>query len=145
MADSPVVAIEHVGIAVRDAETARDRYRTMGFVEVRAEDLPGGIRSHLLRSGAAYVEILESTRDGSDLDRFLARRGEGLHHLCLRVGSLAEATIAAETAGCALVSGTPVQDVRGSRVFIHPATNDGVLTGLVEPHGDNAGTEPAQE
>ena len=143
MADSPVVAIEHVGIAVRDAETATDRYRTMGFVEVRTEDLPGGIRSHLLRSGTAYVEILESTSDGSDLDRFLTRRGEGLHHLCLRVGSLGEATSAAEAAGCALVSRIPMEDVRGSRVFIHPATNDGVLTGLVEPHADGYGTEPA--
>ena len=145
MADSPVVAIEHVGIAVRDAESARDRYRTMGFVEVRTEDLPGGIRSHLLRSGTAYVEILESTVDGSDLDRFLARRGEGLHHLCLRVDSLAEAVSAADSAGCALVSRIPMEDVRGSRVFIHPATNDGVLTGLVEPHADGCETEPAPE
>ena len=142
MGESPVAAIEHVGIAVRDATTAKDRYTTIGFVEVRTEDLPGGIRSHLMRSGAAYVEILESTRDGSDLDRFLARRGEGLHHLCLRVGSLAEATSAAEAAGCALVSRTPMEDVGGSRVFIHPATNDGVLTGLVEPHADHSGTEP---
>ena len=141
MIDSPVVAIEHVGIAVRDAERARERYRTMGFVEVRTEDLPGGIRSHLLRSGTAYVEILESTMDGSDLDRFLARRGEGLHHLCLRVGSLAGATSAAESAGCALVSRIPMEDVRGSRVFIHPATNDGVLTGLVEPYADSRETE----
>ncbi|MDE0290270.1 MAG: VOC family protein [bacterium] len=142
MADSPVVAIEHVGIAVRDAETAKNRYRTMGFVDVRTEDLPGGIRSHLLRSGTAYVEILESTRDGSDLARFLARRGEGLHHLCLRVDSLAEATSVAESAGCGLVSGIPIEDVRGSRVFIHPATNDGVLTGLVEPHAVGCEAEP---
>lgn len=137
-----MVAIEHVGIAVGDAAAAKDRYLTMGFVEVRTEDLAGGIRSHLLRSGTADVEILESTRDGSDLDRFLARRGEGLHHLCLRVDSLDEATSAAEAAGCALVSRTPMEDVGGSRVFIHPATNDGVLTGLVEPHGDHSGTEP---
>lgn len=142
MAESPVVAIEHVGVAVRDSAAAIDRYRTMGFVEVRTEDLPGGIRSHLLRSGAAYVEILESTRDGSDLDRFLAGRGEGLHHLCLRVGSLADATAAAEAAGCGLISRTPMEDARGRRVFIHPATNDGVLTGLVEPHGDPPGPTP---
>ena len=144
MSDSPVVAIEHVGIAVRDAETATDRYRTMGFVKVRTEDLPGGIRSHLLRSGTAYVEILESTTVGSDLDRFLARRGEGLHHLCLRVDSLTEASSAAESAGCTLVSPIPMEDVRGSRVFIHPATNDGVLTGLVEPHSHGCATGPTQ-
>lgn len=144
MGDPPVVAIEHVGIAVRDPAPAKSRYRAMGFVEVRREDLPGGIRSHLLRSGAAFVEILESTRDGSDLDRFLARRGEGLHHLCFRVDSLAEATAAAESAGCALISRTPTEDVRGRRVFIHPAGNDGVLTGLVEPHGGPSGTEPGR-
>ena len=142
MREPPVVAIEHVGIAVKDAAAATERYRTMGFVEVRTEDLPGGIRSHLLRSGAAYLEILESMGDGSDLDRFLARRGEGLHHLCLRVDSLSEAISAAEAAGCALVSRTPMEDVRGSRMFVHPATNDGVLTGLVEPHSDHSGTEP---
>lgn len=134
MGDAGVVAIEHVGIAVRDAGAAKDRYRTMGFVQVRTEDLPGGIRSHLLRSGSAYVEILESTSPGSDLERFLARRGEGLHHLCLRVADLDRATDAVEAATCALVSRTPLEDVGGRRVFIHPATNDGVLTGLVEPH-----------
>lgn len=136
MGEPAVAAIEHVGIAVRDAGAAKDRYRTMGFAQVRTDDLPGGIRSHLLRSGTAYVEILESTKVGSDLDRFLARRGEGLHHLCLRVADLAEAIDAAEAAGCALVSRTPLEDVGGRRVFIHPGTNDGVLTGLVEPHRD---------
>ena len=134
MSEPTVVAIEHVGIAVRDAGAATDRYQAMGFVRVRAEELPGGIRSHLFRSGTAYVEILESTRPGTELDRFLDRRGEGLHHLCLRVDDLGNAMDAAAAAGCALVSRTPLEDERGHRVFIHPATNEGVLTGLVEPH-----------
>lgn len=145
MGDGVVTAIEHVGIAVRDAVAATARYQALGFVQVRTEDLPGGIRSHLLRSGAAYVEILEGIRPDTELDRFLDRRGEGLHHLCLRVEDLAGAMETAEAAGCALVSRTPLEDVGGRRVFIHPGTNHGVLTGLVEPHGEVSGEtgEPA--
>lgn len=143
MGDGPVVAIEHVGIAVRDAGKAKDRYAALGFVQIRTENLPGGIKSHLLRSGTAYVEILESTRAGSELDRFLDRRGEGLHHLCLRVEDLSDAMDAAQAAGCAVVSRTPLEDVGGRRVFVHPATNHGVLTGLVEPHRGVSGHEVA--
>ena len=141
MGDATVVAIEHVGIAVRDVVEAKDRYRAMGFVQVRTEDLPGGIRSHLLRSGAAYLEILESILPGSELERFLDRRGEGLHHLCLRVADLSRAMDTAEAAGCALVSRTPLEDAGGRRVFIHPGANDGVLTGLVERRWEGSGPE----
>ena len=127
-----VEAIEHVAIAVQDIATAVQRYRELGFTNVRVEDIPGDIRSHVLRSGTAYIELLESTSSGSALQQFLERKGEGLHHLCLQVDSLAAASKAVEIAGCSLISTSPVTDIRGRRVFVHPASNDGVLIGLVE-------------
>lgn len=132
MDDAGVREIEHVAVAVRDVSRALERYRALGFTPVRVEDVPGGIRSHVVRSGNAYLEILESTSESSDVATFLDKRGEGLHHLCLRVESLSDATEAVEVAGCSLISASPSIDARGRRVFIHPASNAGVLTGLVE-------------
>ena len=132
MSDAMVREIEHAAIAVRDVTATLARYAALGFAQVRVEDVPGGIRSHVIRSGTAYLEILESTSDESDLARFLEKHGEGLHHLCLQVEALPDAVEAVAMAGCSLVSDSPVADLRGKRVFVHPATNGGVLIGLVE-------------
>ena len=132
MSDTPIRAIEHVAIAVRNVPDTLDRYANLGFERVRVEDLPGGIRSHVLRSGTAYIEILAATSEDSDLTGFLERRGEGLHHLCLQVDTIDEAFDAVELAGCSLISESPISDARGRRVFVHPGSNAGVMLGLVE-------------
>ncbi len=132
MSSGPVKGIEHVAIAVRDVAAALERYHALGFTDVRIEDVPGDIRSHVIRSGGAYIEILEATSDDSQVAKFLERRGEGLHHLCLQVESLESAFEAVEIAGCALISTSPTVDERGRRVFVHPASNDGILIGLVQ-------------
>ena len=93
--------IEHVAFAVKDVNAALARYASLGFQLVQVENVPGSIRSHLIRSGGAYIELLEALSPDSDVAQFIERRGEGLHHVCLRVGSLESATAAigeAETA-----------------------------------------------
>ena len=89
------------------------------------------MRSRVVRSGTAYIELPESTSDDSDLFRLWARHDEGLLHLCLRVTSLAEGTDRAAAAGCGPVSAVPVEDALGHRVSLHPATNGEAGTGLV--------------
>ena len=134
MVDKTVRDIEHVAVAVVDIKAALDRYGRLGFDLVQVEDVPGSMRSHLIRSGGAYVELLESLSPDSDLARFIERRGEGLHHVCLRVDSLEAAVVAVGEAGCRLTSDEPLTDLRGRRSFVHPGSNDGVLMGLVEPY-----------
>jgi methylmalonyl-CoA/ethylmalonyl-CoA epimerase len=138
MTEPIVTAVEHVSVAVRDAEGAKQTFAALGFEPQWVEDLPGqGLRSHVLRAEGVVLELIEPAADtpvAGSLDRFLARRGEGLHHLCLRVNSLEEATRAVEAAGMRLVDRAPTVDEQGRRVFIHPESAHGVLIGLVEPH-----------
>jgi methylmalonyl-CoA/ethylmalonyl-CoA epimerase len=134
----PVVrTVEHVSIAVRDATAAARTFAALGFEPQWVEDLPGqGVRSHVLRAGAVVLELIEpaaGTPGPGTVDRFLARRGEGLHHLCLRVDSVERAARAVTAAGMRLVDPTPTVDEQGRRVFVHPESAHGVLIGLVEP------------
>jgi methylmalonyl-CoA epimerase len=137
-----VTAVEHVSIAVRDAEGAKQTFAALGFEPQWVEDLPSqGLRSHVLRAEGVVLELIEpaaAAPAAGSLERFLARRGEGLHHLCLRVNSLAEATRAVEAAGMRLVDRVPTVDEQGRRVFVHPDSAHGVLIGLVEPHPGQA-------
>jgi methylmalonyl-CoA/ethylmalonyl-CoA epimerase len=138
MSEPIVTAVEHVSIAVRDADGAKQTFAALGFEPQWVEDVPGqGLRSHVLRAAGVVLELIEpaaAAPAAGSLERFLARRGEGLHHLCLRVNSLEEATRAVEAAGMRLVDQVPTVDEQGRRVFVHPDSAHGVLIGLVEPH-----------
>ena len=138
MSEPVVTAVEHVSIAVRDAEGAKQTFAALGFEPQWVEDLPSqGLRSHVLRAEGVVLELIEPAAAApvaGSLERFLTRRGEGLHHLCLRVNSLEEAIRAVEAAGMRLVDRVPTVDEQGRRVFVHPESAHGVLIGLVEPH-----------
>ena len=142
MTEPVVTAVEHVSIAVRDAEAAKQTFAALGFEPQWVEDLPSqGLRSHVLRAEGVVLELIEpapAAPVAGSLERFLTRRGEGLHHLCLRVNSLEEATRAVEAAGMRLVDRVPTVDEQGRRVFVHPESAHGVLIGLVEPHQGQA-------
>jgi methylmalonyl-CoA epimerase len=142
MNEPVVTAVEHVSIAVRDAEGAKQTFAALGFEPQWVEDLPSqGLRSHVLRTEGVVLELIEpaaAAPAAGSLERFLTRRGEGLHHLCLRVNSLEEATRAVEAAGMRLVDRVPTVDEQGRRVFVHPESAHGVLIGLVEPHPGQA-------
>jgi methylmalonyl-CoA epimerase len=137
-----VTAVEHVSIAVRNAEGAKQTFAALGFEPQWVEDLPSqGLRSHVLRAEGVVLELIEpaaAAPAAGSLERFLTRRGEGLHHLCLRVNSLEEAIRAVEAAGMRLVDPVPTVDEQGRRVFVHPESTHGVLIGLVEPHQGQA-------
>jgi methylmalonyl-CoA epimerase len=142
MSEPVVTAVEHVSIAVRDAEGAKQTFAALGFEPQWVEDLPSqGLRSHVLRAEGVVLELIEPAAAApvaGSLERFLTRRGEGLHHLCLRVNSLEEAIRAVEAAGMRLVDRVPTVDEQGRRVFVHPESAHGVLIGLVEPHQGQA-------
>lgn len=149
MSEPIVTSVEHVSIAVRDADDAKRTFAALGFEPQWVEDLPGqGLRSHVLRAEGVVLELIEPAAPAAagaaagSLERFLARRGEGLHHLCLRVNSLEEATRAVEAAGMRLVDQEPTVDEQGRRVFVHPDSAHGVLIGLVEPHPDRTSGAP---
>lgn len=131
----PPGRLDHVGIAVRSLAVALTPYtKGLGLTEAAVQEVPSEkVRVAFLPVGETRLELLEPTADDSPVARFLARRGEGIHHLCFQVDDL-EATLAGlRRAGVELVDQKPRVGAGGSRVaFIHPRGMAGVLVELVE-------------
>jgi methylmalonyl-CoA/ethylmalonyl-CoA epimerase len=127
--------IDHVAIAVNDLEAAIGYYRSAYGVEVEHREVVehDGVEEALLRVADSYVQLLSPTRDDSTVAKFLATRGEGLHHIGYRVDSCAEALERVRAEGARLIDEAPRPGSRGTTVaFIHPKGAFGTLVELVE-------------
>ena len=127
--------IDHVAIAVHDLEAAVDWYaRALGATVVHRERVESdGVDEALVRVADSYVQLLSPTREDSPVAKFLARRGEGLHHVAYRVDDCAAALAAVRATGARLIDETPRPGSRGTLVaFVHPASSFGTLIELVQ-------------
>lgn len=124
----------HVGIAVEDLDAAVDRYRAFGLVLDYVEDVPSaGVRVAFLQAGAVHVELVTPLSPETAVGRFLAKRGEGLHHLAFTVSDISAELARLEKLGFALVDRAPRPGSRGRLVaFLHPRASHGVLIELVQ-------------
>lgn len=98
------------------------------------EEVPSEeVRVAFLSAGQVVLELVEPTSEHGSVARFLASRGEGVHHVALRVPDLRQSLERAAAAGLAVVPPAPRSGARGSQVaFLHPKTTHGVLIELVE-------------
>jgi LAO/AO transport system kinase len=126
--------LDHLGIAVRSVAEAAGLYGALGMsVSVTEEIASEKVRVAMLALGESRIELLEATEADSAVGRFLARRGEGLHHIALRVRDLAAAAESMKARGVRLISEEIQVGAGGHRyVFIHPSSANGVLLELVE-------------
>ena len=127
--------IDHVAIAVNDLEAAIEYYRSAYGVEVEHREVveKDGVEEALLRVADSYVQLLTPVRDDSPVAKFLAKRGEGLHHVGYRVDSCAEALARVQAEGYATIDDAPRPGSRGTTVaFVHPKAAFGTLIELVE-------------
>lgn len=127
--------IDHVGIAVDSIEEARGFYEALGLQVEAVEDVPQeGVRVALIPCGESRIELLESTREDSAVARFLARRGPGMHHLCLRSADVVADDTALRAAGVRVLRPEPTRGAGGCWVqFVHPQSAGGVLIELSQP------------
>ncbi|MFZ3339512.1 MAG: methylmalonyl-CoA epimerase [Terriglobales bacterium] len=127
-------AIDHIGIAVKSLATARRIYEKIGLSISEEETVPQEkVRVVMVPVGDTRLELLEATSDDSTIAKFVAKRGEGLHHVCMRVPDLAEVVAKLKQDGVRLVSEEIKTGAGGHRyVFIHPQSAGGVLLELVE-------------
>ncbi len=127
--------LDHLGIAVKDLETASQTYELLGLVRDGGdEEVVGeGVRVRLLRGGESAVELLEPLTSESPLQAFLEKRGPGMHHAAFRTSSL-EADIARLSAAGAQFTGNEPRPGRHNTrvIFLHPKWTGGVLVELVE-------------
>ena len=127
--------IDHLGIAVTDLAGALPRWeRALGGAASPPEELPGqGVRVAFLEVGATHLEFLEPLAPDTPVGRFLAHRGEGLHHLAFRVPSVDRQLAELAGSGVRLIDTVARPGARGRRVgFAHPAGFGGVLVEFVE-------------
>jgi LAO/AO transport system kinase len=126
--------LDHLGIAVRSIEASLSLYQALGVAVSGIEEVPHErVRVAMLQVGESRIELLEATEPDSAVGRFLAKRGEGLHHVALRVPNLAAAVDRLKAQDVRLVSETIQTGAGGHRyVFVHPASANGVLLELVE-------------
>ncbi len=127
--------LDHLGVAVKSLEAGLRFYRdVLGLKVEEIEEIPAEkVRVAMLPLGETRIELLEATAEGSAIARFLARRGEGLHHVAIEVPDLAAAIARLKAAGARLVSEQPGVGAGGHRyVFVHPQSAGGVLLELVE-------------
>jgi methylmalonyl-CoA epimerase len=127
-------SIDHLGIAVKSLAAAKAIYEKLGL-SVSAEETveQEQVRLVMVPVGESRLELLEATSDDSTIAKFIAKRGEGLHHVCLKVPDLSAAVARLKKDGVRLVSDEIKTGAGGhGYVFVHPSSTGGVLLELVE-------------
>ena len=129
--------IDHVAIIVRNIEQALAFYRdTLGITPSAIKEVPteqvciaflpmGG-------PGGSEIELIEPTNPDSSLAKFLEKRGEGLHHICLEVDDIDAALADMQAKGAPVLDKQPRLAAEGRAIFLHPRGTNGVLLELVE-------------
>ncbi len=132
---SRVHGLAHVGIAVRSLDQAIPVWvRSLGFRHTDTIEFESmKLRIAFLRGGSAELELLEPTDPDSPVGRFLAKRGEGIHHLSFLVPDIEEALEEAEASGLELIDRSPREGSHHTKIaFLSPRTLNGVLVELCE-------------
>ena len=127
--------VDHVAIAVKDLEAAIAWYaETFGASVAHREVIErDGVEEALLAVADSYIQLLTPIREDSTVAKFIATKGEGIHHVGYRVADCATALEAAKAAGVRSIDDTPRPGSRGTTVaFLHPKTAFGTLIELVE-------------
>ncbi|MFQ5724738.1 MAG: methylmalonyl-CoA epimerase [Terriglobia bacterium] len=127
--------LDHIGIAVRSLDRALKFYRdTLGMSVKGFETLPAEkVRVAMLPLGDTRLELLEATAEDSPIAQFLAKRGEGIHHIAIEVEHLDRHLQQLEASGVRVLPGKGQRGAGGHRyAFLHPSSCGGVLVELVE-------------
>jgi len=127
--------LDHLGVAVKSlAEAARFYEQSLGIRVSGYESITQEKTNvAMLPLGNTRIELLEPSEEDSPIGRFLARRGAGLHHICLRVPDLRAAVARLQESGAKLINPEPQVGAGGHLyVFVHPSSTGGVLLELVE-------------
>jgi len=127
-------SIDHLGIAVRSLAAAKGIYEKLGLT-ISAEEVVESeqVRLVMVPVGETRLELLEPLSENSPIARFIAKRGEGLHHVSLRVPDLAAAVERLKKDGVRLISEEMKIGAGGRRfIFVDPSSAGGVLLELVE-------------
>ena len=127
--------IHHIGIVVRSLDEAYGFYRDTLSLPVHKEAIiqDQGVRAALLTIGESEIELLEPVAPDTGVARFLAQKGEGLHHLCFQTDDIRREIETARRRGVTLVDQQPRAGLAGTICFLHPRSSHGVLIEYAQP------------
>ena len=129
------IKIDHVAIAVNDMDSALGFWQgALGLDLNGIETVPAeAVEIAFLETANAHIELVRPTTDDSGIARYIAKKGSGMHHLCLAVNDIEAAMQRIADAGCELINETPRTRDNGTRyAFVHPKSTGGVLVELYE-------------
>ncbi len=127
------IEIDHLGIAVKSIDAALKFYRELGMASLTREEVPiEKVHVAMLPAGTSRIELLEPSDESSVIAKFLNKRGEGLHHVALRVADLNATVARLQMSGARLLN--PPREGAGGHlyVFVHPESTGGVLLELIQ-------------
>lgn len=126
--------LHHIGIVVADLDDAARHYASLGFRHGERHDIPEqSIRAMTFRSGPGWVELIQPTDLEGPIARYMAKRGEGTHHVAYAVDDIAAELERLRETGVRLIDEIPRTGAHGWKIaFIHPESCNGVLTELVQ-------------
>jgi methylmalonyl-CoA epimerase len=127
--------VHHIAIAVHDLNVALEFYHDALGLDVtsRHEEPAEGVEIAFLQTGESLIELLSPLCPDNSIGRFLEKRGDGLHHICLAVSNLDDVILRLRAAGAQILGDGPQVNREGNRyIFIHPQSTHGVLLELYE-------------
>ena len=126
--------LDHIGIVVRDIASALKVYQEALGLPLRetVELADQQVKVAFLPIGESNIELVQPTSDDTGVARYLASRGEGIHHICIEVEDIEAALAQLEAHNVQLIDREPRQGAHGRVAFVHPKSAHGVLVELVE-------------
>lgn len=126
--------LHHVGYVVRDISAAAETYHAMGFFDGERHEIPEQkIVALTFRAGPGWMELIQATDPEGPIAAYMAKRGEGVHHVAYQVDDIEAKLAELREAGVQLIDESPRTGAHGWRIaFIHPKACHGVLTELVQ-------------
>ena len=127
--------IEHIGIAVKDLQTAIPYYESvLGLKCYNIEEVSDQkVRTAFFMVGQTKIELLEPTSEESTIAKFLETKGEGVHHIAFAVDSVQASLNEVESKGIRLIDKAPRSGAEGLNIaFLHPKSTGSVLTEFCE-------------
>jgi len=124
--------VNHIGIAVKNMDEAREFWRKKFGVESPPPVTERDMQICMIKLGDALVELIAPVGNEGIMAKFLQKNGEGFHHICYEVDNIFSAVEELEAKGVQLVSREPREGAEGKIVFLHPKGTQGVLTEIVQ-------------
>ena len=134
-----VEKIDHIGIAVKSLDNALKFYETLGIKPYHFEEVESQkVKTAFIKVGDTNIELLESTSEEGPIAKYIAKKGEGIHHICYEVENVGLALEKMKAEGFKLIDETPKPGAHGKIVaFMHPKSTNGVLTELAQDAGNH--------